>query len=504
MKDFIVYAMMMGAISSGDVLPFWATANQFGIYPDSSGGMAQIALKSEFDTEKDFHYRFGGSFAARGDRFLKGQSWNRAFLVDELYGSVGWKCLTLDLGMKHPEIDYFGASNTLGSLSSTGGHLIFSGNSRSLAGYNLVLEKVAFPWTKNHLWFWGLFGDYIGTENMIGNKLDIPYVKDRLYHRTKLFAKIYLDRNIRWYLTFGIDHYAIWGGYSGIEGHSKVNFINYLRMILGLSAGNDSDIGERINVIGDQGGAETIGFGYEGNDWVISFQHEIPYNDKSGMKFQNFPDGVNTFSFSFKEKNRWVSDVLYEFYYTRNQSGPFHDESLDPATHHEYWIGVDNYFNNNNFLYRTGWTYYNRSITSPLFFPAGTQDHTWSRYFLNRNAMDKAVNSFGTYVENNRIVAHHFGIGGKLWRKAPYRLMATVSQNYGTYMYPYAGESPYNKPIGSVKEQCLVQFSLGFNGEIPCLGKVPWLSLTYGLFGDLGQVLQSSFGATLGLRVKIH
>lgn len=501
MKDFIVYMMLMGAVSGGEYLPFWATANQFGIYPDSNGGIAQIALKSEFDNEKDFHYRFGGSFVARGDRFLKGQSWNRAFLVDELYGSIGWKCLTLDLGMKHPELDYYGASNTLGSLSSTGGHLIFSGNSRSLAGYNLVLEKVAFPWTRNHLWFWGLFGDYVGTENFAGNKLDIPYMQNRLYHRTKLFTKIYVDRDIRWYLTLGIDHYALWGGTSPSGDKSKVNLKNYIRMVLGQSSGSDGNGGDQINVIGDQGGSETIGFGYEGKDWLISFQHEIPYNDKSGMKFQNFPDGVNTFSFSFRDKNRWVSDVLYEFYYTRNQSGPFHDESLDPVTNHKYWIGVDNYFN--NFFYRSGWTYYNRPIASPLFFPCGTKSHTWNRYTLDQQAADRAVDANGTYVENNRIIAHHIGLSGKLWRKAPYRLMATLSQNYGTYKYPYAGESPFNKPVGSVKEKCLLQFSIGLNGEIPCLGKVSWLSLTYGLFGDFGQVLQSQFGLTIGLRVNI-
>lgn len=100
------------------MLPFWANANQFGIYPDANGGLAQIVLKSEFDTEKNFHYRYGGSFVARGDRFLKDQSWNRAFLVDELYGSIGWKCLTLDVGMKHPELDYYGSTVMLGSLST--------------------------------------------------------------------------------------------------------------------------------------------------------------------------------------------------------------------------------------------------------------------------------------------------------------------------------------------------------------------------------------------------
>lgn len=495
MKDFIVYMMLMGAVSGGEYLPFWATANQFGIYPESNGGMAQVSVKSEFDMTKDFHYRFGGSFVARGDRFLKDQSWNKALLVDELYGSVGWKCLTLDLGMKHPELDFYGASTDLGSLSTTGGHMVFTGNARPQLGYNLILEKVAFPWTKNHLWFWGLFGDYVGTENFIGNQLDIPWVKNRLYHRTKFFTKIYVDPQTQWYITAGIDHYALWGGYWEGYGYSRVNFTNYLRVITGSSAGKDGTGSDKINVIGDQGGAETIGFGYEGPQWTISFQHEIPYNDKSGMYFKNFPDGVNTFSFSFKDKNRWVSDIIYEFYYTKWQSGPFHDEAhYKPYENPEYWIGTDNYFNNSEF--RCGWTYFNRPIGTPLFYPAGTLDHSWNRYSL----LKQGVLHYGwsSYVENNRIIANHIGISGKLGRKAPYKLMATLSHNFGTYFVPYAGESAYNKPVGSVKEKSLVQFSLGFTGEIPF--KAHNLSLTYGLYGDWGQVLENQMGVTLGLR----
>lgn len=501
MKDIIVYAMMMGALSSGDYLPFWSTANQFGVCPEASGGMARLCVKKEFDPEHDFHYRFGSSFVARGDRFLNSQSWNKFLLVDEMYGSIGWKCLTLDLGMKHPELDYYGASATLGSISSTGGHLTFTGNARSQLGYSLILEKVAVPGTKGHLMFWGQFGDYIGTDN--------SFIRNRLYHRTKLFTKVYLERQKQWYLTAGIDHYALWGGYWEGYGYSRVNFPNYIRMILGRGAGSDGTDADKNNVIGDQGGSETIGFGYEGKDWTVTFQHEIPYSDRSGMKFQNFPDGVNTVSFSFKDKNRWVSDVVYELYYTRYQSGSIRQEPTDehgmvipPAPGMTYtYIGIDDYFNNADF--RSGWTYYGRPITSPLFYPAGTLDRTFNRYEKNKALYRDDVWKIQA-IENNRIVAHHVGVGGKFFRKFPYRLMLTLSQNYGTYSVPYAGESAFQKPWGSVKESCLWQFSLGLNGEIPHLGKVPWLALTYGIYGDAGEVLEKQFGVSLGLRAMIY
>ena len=43
------------------------------------------------------------------------------------------------------------------------------------------------------------------------------------------------------------------------------------------------------------------------------------------MGFQNFPDGVNTLWFGFDDKDRWVTDILYEYQYTMWQSGTRHD-----------------------------------------------------------------------------------------------------------------------------------------------------------------------------------
>lgn len=492
MYDFVAYVMMMGALSTGSNLPFWTTANQYGIYPDSNGGIAQLYLGTQFNPEKDFHYRWGTSLVARGDKYLSDQLWYKAFLVDELYASVGWKFLTLDLGIKHREKDYLGACASLGSLSTTSGHLTWSGNARSMPGYNIVLEKVAFPWTKEYLWFWGNYGDYV--------TMDENYSKHAMVHSMSLFFKVYFDRRHRFSFSAGIDHYAVWGG----ERYAaNVTFANYWRMVLGMSAGSDGTKSDQMNVIGDHGGSELLRFDYDGDEWGISFQHEIPYADKSGMKFQNFPDGVNTLAFSFKNKDRWVSDILYEFYYTMYQSGSQHDPETYPDGTPRPWepglnyIGMDDYYNNGEL--RSGWTHYGRLITSPLFYSNG------ARYgIVNRYAEVSTLANPACGTENNRIMAHHIGLGGKLFRKAPYRLMLTFSQNFGRYSQSYAGESPAQKPWGSVKETPLNQFSLGFTGEVPgTLFNVDWLTLTYGLFGDAGQVLENQFGATVGVKFNL-
>jgi hypothetical protein len=252
-------------------------------------------------------------------------------------------------------------------------------------------------------------------------------------------------------------------------------------------------------VIGDQRGAETFRLNWRGNGWKISVQHDIPYDDGSGMGFQNFPDGVNTIWFGFDDKDKWVTDILYEYQYTMFQSGTRHDrpttdeekQHLDPSdvVHYNKHIigGGDNYFNNG--AYRSGWTYYGHTIGNPLFVPTGTHEGSWTGWNTVLG------------VENNRLKAHHFSIAGKLFRKAPYKFMLTYSHNYGTYAKPYKGESQWGKDWGTVKETPLNQLSGALMGEVP--GLVKNFALTYGLFVDKGQLLPDNFGATLGIRYTL-
>lgn len=527
MKDVIAYIMLMGSVATGGDLPFWANANQYGIYPDANGALALACVRQDFDTTKDFHYRWGLSMGARADRYLEGQPWYRAGIVDELYASVGWKFVTLDLGTRHPELDFFGASQSLGSLSTTGGSMTFSGNSRMPAGYTLTLERVAFPWTKGHLVLYGSFGDYYGFDN--------PYMQDRKYHRTKAGLDLFLDKSKRLALNLRLDHYALWGGHNENVKSTPITFKNYLRIITGRPAGGDGTAMDQANVIGDHGGAIMVGMSYKADGWRLAFQHDAPYSDKSGMKFQNFPDGLNTIAFSLDDKNRWVSDIVYEFMYTMYQSGTYRDHDFHPdmdPSEYRGLTGIDDYFN--NYEYVSGWTYYNRSISSPLFLSAGRWfDRKYygplgykGRYMISPRALQTH-----DAIECNRIIAHHIGLGGKLFRKWPYRLMMTLSKNFGTYMHAYENitlkylpehgntidyeydeqtrineRSPqYEQDWGTVKEKGFWQFSAGFSGEIPLSksGK-PGIALTYGFYADLGRVLRDNLGMNLGLRIPLQ
>lgn len=502
MNDFFLSLLLLAATAGpSPELPFWATAGQYGIMPESQGALAMVQARSSFDETRTLQWRWGASLAANTSyQMLEGgasylESFKTRPMVDELYASLRWKCFTLDAGSKRREMDFLASDPSLGSLSVTGGHVAESGNARTMPGYLITLDPVAIPLTARHLWLYGAFGDFTTT--------DVRYVPGALVHRTRVFLRA--DFLERFSFHAGLDHYALWAGDHPTDVDIPVTFSNWFHVVTGSRAGAGAPVMDQQNVIGDQGGSELFRLEYRGDGWTIEAQHDIPYSDHSGMEFHNFPDGVNTLHFGFTDKDRWVSDLLYEYHYTMYQSGSTNGLIWTDDTH--YYIeegkdalGGDDYFNNG--YYRSGWTHYGRSIGSPLFFPEGIKRGGW-RPSSGRMSSDFHPAGPLMGIENNRYRAHHFGISGKLWKRCPYRLMLTWSDNHGTYKVPYAGESAWQKKWGSVRETGLRQFSAAFTGTLPQLFSVKGLSGMYGLYLDRGEVLPDNFGLTLGLRYTL-
>ncbi|MBO4447043.1 MAG: hypothetical protein J5764_02840 [Bacteroidales bacterium] len=482
MNDFVVSMLLLGAISSGGNMPFWSTANSFGLMPEYSGGLALVSASTSFDESKNWKWCWGVSLAAREEKTL-----GFTFIPDQVYVSGGWRNISLDLGIKHEKQDFFGASPLLGSLSTTAGRLAWSGNTRSMPGYTLRLAPANVPFTKGHLQVFGSWGDYINIDPN-------SFVKHHGAHSTRFGLKGNIGPAS---ITLAIDHWAQWAGVHPTYGQMPLSFVDYCRMVTGSHGGATSTKSDQINVIGNQLGCETIRFDWKGDGWSIAAQHEIPYEDKSGMKFQNFPDGVNTIAFSFDDKKKWVTDIVYEFQYTMLQSGSVHgrlateeeiasgkDPRMEKYGDGKWYItlgGLDNYSNNGE--YASGWTAWGRCKGNPLFFSAGTRKGT-----LDYKGLVKGV-------ENNRLKAHHVGISGALFHKIPYRLMLTWSRNYGTYGAPYER----NDTKDGVPQH---QFSSAFNAQIPFLDGS--LLLMPGIWCDAGQVLPFNFAATVGLRYMIQ
>ncbi|WP_235375103.1 capsule assembly Wzi family protein [Sanguibacteroides justesenii] len=440
---------LTGFISSENELPFWMISNRHGLIPNGKGGLLEAGIFSDFNHKHKIQFAYGFSGAA----YLS-QAENN-LLIDQLYVSAKWKKFRLDLGMIHPEEEYNGTS-------STNGNFVRSGNSRTMPGYNLSSDYISVG---DFFAFKFNWADY--------QMIDDRYVKDTRLHNKSLFVKFTIHRRIE--LIMGLEHWAQWGGKSPVYGKQPSSFKDYLRIVAAKEGGSDASQSDMINALGNHLGREHLRINYIGDNYTLTFYHDIPFEDGSGTDFRSFPDGTYNFYYGAKNKEQWISDITYEFYYTKYQSGSRHDRPATPEemehqdpnspTYGKKILGgCDDYFNNGE--YRSGWTLYQRTIGSPFMLS------------------DMAKGGLGIY--NNRIIAHYIGIKGKAFREVPYKAMLSYSINYGTYS---------KKIEGSHR-----QFSFGLEARLP-LRHLP-VNIDTGIYGDFGKVFKNNIGLTVKISRK--
>ena len=206
--------------------------------------------------------------------------------------------------------------------------------------------------------------------------------------------------------NFGLFHMAIWGGETVQFGKQPDSFIDYLRIIFVRPGSNKSLLQESNNKLGNHLGVWTLGFEKKFRNLYTSLSYEHPFEDESSARWL-----LNKFDGKYKIEvhnlsSKILSKFVYEYINTMNQSG-----SLGAS---DSTYGWDNYFN--HYLYQSGWTYKEKIIGNPLF----TLGNNYGRY------------SNVNYIINNRIIAHHFAMSGKL-NKIKFRFLFTNSKNYGNY-----------------------------------------------------------------------
>ena len=440
--------------STGQYMPFWARTGEDGILPLRSSGLITAGA--------DLAYRSpGGLFFETGTNLVGALALKNPLnrtpvygFVDRLYVSGGWRMLRMDVGMipRHGE---------LGWQSITGGDFILSGNARNLPGVNLSSDWIYFE--KGH---------WVGIRGNLAHYhlWDARVVPGAMIHNKSVDIKIALGRKVD--LIAGFHHYAHWGG----EGQA-VSFRDYVKIFFAKRGDASDSWSDQHNVFGNHLGREWARLVWRARPFTMTFQYDKPFEDNSGMIFQNFPDGVWSLQFALNDRNAFVTDLTYEFINTTWQSGDRHDR---PATEEEMAKqdpsdtfygkiilgGCDNYFGNSP--YSSGWTHHGRTIGLPLILPAMPD-------------ADGVV----PVISNTRVRGHHFALAGVVARKVPYRFKATFTENFGTYSRPYE-----NKPW---------QLSMALEADVTREIFAQPLSLAVGVYGDVGQLYQDSFGLTLKL-----
>lgn len=458
-RVFEYNASLSAYAATEDNLPMWAQANKFGTVPNCSNLLVEAGFFSDFNPQHKIQIAYGYNMVGA----LTSLRGNNNAIIDQLYTSAKWKFIRIDAGMVRPDIEYNG-------ISSTNGNMLYSTNSRNMPGINLRTDYFFLPYLDRFI-------------QIKVNLAEYRMVDDRYIQNTRLHNKGFAVKLKPWKrleLIAGVDHYAQWGGDSPTDGKQPSTFKDYLKIFAGQEGDIHSSLSSQLNVLGNHIGREHMKINYLADKFILSAYHDIPAEDRSGIKFRTVPDGLYGLYFGKNEKKGWVTDLIYEFYYTKFQAGAIHDRPLDmnnpddvkeleEQDPNDYYYGrhieggADNYFNHGE--YKSGWTLYGNSISSPFFTP------------IIKNA-DKSI------TLNNRFVAHYIGMKGIAFDKVPYQLRVSYSMNYGTYSQPLSGDHK--------------QVSFSIEGGIPPIKNFPF-NINCGVYGDFGKLYSNN----VGLSVKI-
>lgn len=206
----------------------------------------------------------------------------------------------------------------------------------------------------------------------------------------------------------GINHQSIYGSEQKIfRNFNLTKFESFLYAFTGKTWSSNSGF---LTKLGNHIGSVDLGFTYD-LDAVKVFVYRQQFYDVGALgHLANIRDGLNGISIQNKKSgNTGWSKILFEFLYTKNQAG----ELWSPFTP----SGDESYYNNS--MYTSGWSYNAHGIGNPFLTP---------RHEARSNLRYKVHE----YFVNNRVVAFHTGIEGKV-NKTRVITKLSYSRNFGTY-----------------------------------------------------------------------
>ncbi len=384
-----------GVLSSEDRQPFWLHSGREGRFlPD--GNTASFALRFEAAPEPggriDYFYgmELYGRHGLSNDLWLH-QGYAGTVLYDLVRVQAGW--WTDITGSRVPEI--------------SSGSLIWSGNARPLPRIEAGTPGyVTVPYTRDRVEIKGLIAHGWFREDR--------YVGDVLLHHKNAFVRLGGDFPVN--IWYGLNHYAKWGGISpDYDKPFPTDLDNYYRVFF-IRSGQEDDPatpGTWANhKFGDHLGSRNHGIDITLQNLSAGFFLQDVMEDGSGWRRQNFPDGLWAAWVRFRESERIIQAITYEYLQTTDQSGPRHNDEDGNVIG-----GNDNYFN--HAIYQSGWSYHGHTIGTPLITSPLLNDPEFHRF------------------TNNRVRAHHVGFKGQLTPRIAYRNLVTYSRNYGTHNDPF-------------------------------------------------------------------
>lgn len=420
---------------SGDFAPYYIASGRGGTITQQGSALLNASLWHPIDSTKQFSYGFGAEMwsgyatsTSYAQYSAEAQKWTSHSLhparlwLQQLYGEVKYRCLTLTAGMKQ-------AHSPLLNSNLSSGDLVMSGNARPMAGVTIgSINYQPIPFTRGWVNIDAQLGYYKPGDNnwmsdhynYFSHSLTTGYTFNykRLHFRTK--------PNQPWVFTIGAQAACQFGGTRVLYNDGKVEKTikmktNFKSLIHTIIPGGGSTDGDQQYVEGNHLGS-----------WDMMLSHQLPHGntikayyqslweDGSGIGKLNGFDGLWGIEYC-ANKPSIVSGALLEYLDFTNQSGPIHwapgDHDNPQATGmNTPSTGADNYYN--NYAYN-GYHHHGMAIGSPF--------------------VKSPIYNTDGYIgfTDNRMRGFHMALMGYVTPTISYRTMLSYRKSWGTPFIPH-------------------------------------------------------------------
>ncbi len=469
---------MQSTFSEGRT-PLWLNANKYGLSSlDNTNGYLRAGVFRPLRT--DSVRRWGMGY---GLDVAVPYNFTSDFVVQQAFVEGRWLHGVITVGSKEYPMEL--KNNLLSSGSQTLGI-----NARPIPQVRIALpEYWTLPFAKGWLHLKGHIAYGRMTDDRWQHEFTNrknKYADDVLFHSKAGYLKIgNEDVFCPFSLELGLEMAATFGGTAyrpdGKGGMTVLKGDTGLGAYWNAFVPGGYDTGETTyqNVEGNHVGSWLIRMNWDTDMWRFSVYADKYFEDHSAM-FQLDYDGYGQGEewdekkksryvlYDFKDimlgmelnikYDRWINDVVFEYIYSKYQSGPIYHDHTNTISDHIG--GRDNFYNHSIY---TGWQHWGQVIGNPLYrSPIYNEDGT-------------------IMVKDNRFMAFHLGIDGRPFPRFMYRVLASWQEGLGTYDEPY--ENKRNN------------FSLLVEGEYAFCGKLlnGWkVKGGYGM--DLGAILGDNYG----------
>lgn len=457
-----------GVAATGDYAPLWLSSNRYGkVSTQNQSAYERVGVMRSEQNDSSRNWRLG-----YGVDLMLQQGNTSAFFVHQAYASIAYKKARLTIGAKEYPLDVKTAELTSGALS-------MGINARPIPQVKMEIDYFSIPGTKQW-WKWKVAGGIGMTtdgrwQEDFSRETAYKYTTNHMYLEKRLFWKFGKEYHPVCPLTFevGISMVSQFGGTSyHVNGRNtddatikhNTDFKAFWHAL--TWGGSDATDGTESNVEGNQLGSYNMVLAWTTKDWMVRAYAERYFDDQSMITFQY---GVQDHLLGFEgrlPKNPFLSGIVLEHLSTRNQSGAIlHDASPSIP---DKMNGRDNYYNHNNY---EGWQHWGMGCGTPLL----------TSPIYNRDGL--------MLFKNNRVKAWHLALSGDPTDEIHWRMLLTLTENWGTYSVPFVDKKLQQYFLGEVSYA--PKFLKGWSGKL-------------GLAYDHGNVLGNSFGGQLTIRKTIN